>query len=179
MNKSATKTKGFSLIELMIVIAIVAILAAAGIPSYNKYLQRASLAEAISVLGTYKTYLGVYWNTKGVLPGVGDTLGGSPVNLPVGTTVTTDLPDTIESIRLSVSGNGVLITLVIQSRLFPTFNSNNRSLYLGAKVNANNLLFECGNYTTGASGSGDLGFSDHTMLPKGCNYNGVGDWLNT
>jgi prepilin-type N-terminal cleavage/methylation domain-containing protein len=173
------KNFGFSLIELMIVIAIVGILAATAVPSYNKYLQRASVAEAVSVIGTYKTALGVFWSTEGVLPTTGDILQSSPVNLPVGTTVTTSLPNSIESIRLTESGNGVLITVVIQSSLFSTFNANNRSIYLGAQPDVNGgIEFECGNYSTDAEGSGDLGFVDRKMLPQGCNYNGVGAWLS-
>lgn len=48
------KTKGFTLIELMIVIAIVGILAAVAIPSYSEYITRAKLAETIAALSVEK-----------------------------------------------------------------------------------------------------------------------------
>lgn len=52
------KQSGFTLIELMIVIAIIAILAAIAIPQYNDYTARAQLSEAVSLLGGLKPSIG-------------------------------------------------------------------------------------------------------------------------
>jgi len=47
--------QGFSLIELMIVVAIIGILAMIAIPSYQNYTQRARFAEVIAATSPYKT----------------------------------------------------------------------------------------------------------------------------
>ena len=49
------KQKGFTLIELMIVVAIIGILAAIAIPAYQDYTIRARVTEALSVAGAAKT----------------------------------------------------------------------------------------------------------------------------
>ena len=49
-----TNTKGFTLIELMIVVAIVGILAGVGIPQYANYTKRAKFTEVISQVSQFK-----------------------------------------------------------------------------------------------------------------------------
>ena len=49
--------KGFSLVELMVVIAIVAVLTAIALPMYQNYVSKAKIAEAYSFLGSNKAYI--------------------------------------------------------------------------------------------------------------------------
>jgi type IV pilus assembly protein PilA len=60
--------KGFTLIELMIVVAIIGILAAVAIPAYQDYTARAQVAEAVELLTGVKTPLGEFFADKGRWP---------------------------------------------------------------------------------------------------------------
>ncbi len=60
--------KGFTLIELMIVVAIIGILAAIAIPAYQNYIARAQASEAYSLLSSTKTGISEYIQNVAEMP---------------------------------------------------------------------------------------------------------------
>jgi type IV pilus assembly protein PilA len=69
--------KGFTLIELMIVVAIIGILAAVAIPAYNDYIARAQVSEAVSLMSGGKTPMAEYYADKGEWPSTASDVMGN------------------------------------------------------------------------------------------------------
>ena len=68
MKINAKLQKGFTLIELMITVAIVGILAAVALPAYQDYTIRAQVSEGLILAEGAKTQVSEYFADKGVLP---------------------------------------------------------------------------------------------------------------
>ncbi len=61
--------QGFTLIELMIVVAIIGILAAIAIPAYQDYTIRSQVTEGMSLASGARTAVSEYYQSRGIFPG--------------------------------------------------------------------------------------------------------------
>lgn len=60
--------RGFTLIELMIVVAIIAILAAIAVPAYQDYVARSQVSEGLSLATSAKVAIATYYGDYGAFP---------------------------------------------------------------------------------------------------------------
>jgi type IV pilus assembly protein PilA len=97
--------KGFTLIELMIVVAIIGILAAIAIPAYQDYTIRSKVTELVNAAGVCKTGVAEYYQSKGTMPASRADAGCSDIG-----TANTTPPDVSAGGLIAVNASGSLAT---------------------------------------------------------------------
>lgn len=96
--------KGFTLIEVMTVVAIIAILSAIAIPSYSEYIRRSRITEATSALGTMALKMEQYFQDNRTY--AGSCVAGTVAVLPTAPNFTFECPvRDLTSFRVIATGN--------------------------------------------------------------------------
>ena len=108
--------KGFTLIELMIVVAIIGILAAVALPAYQDYTIRARMSEVILAMSACRTSITEVYQSGGAAPapnGWGCEIGGTTATKYVAAINTNGdgvVTAVVQSISNSVNGSQITLT---------------------------------------------------------------------
>ena len=131
MNIQKSAQQGFTLIELMIVIAIIGILAAIALPAYQDYTVRAKMSEPIAALSEAKTTYTEYYSANGSLPATQDISG---IKL-------TRVGKYLKSI--TVAANSELITATVQPNIVPGDTTGVTILLSGTSQTDGTIFWKC------------------------------------
>jgi type IV pilus assembly protein PilA len=144
--------KGFTLIELMIVVAIIGILAAIAIPAYQDYLIRSQVSEGLTMAAAAKAGVSEFYANKGDWPGDNSEAGmGAPSEIQ-GKYVSS----------IEVTGGGIQITYGNEANA-SKLAGETVGLQPGASVNGD-VIWKCGTSGTPSGWGSDIGSGASTSL---------------
>ena len=142
---------GFTLIELMIVVAIIGILAAIALPAYQDYTKRSHVTEGLSLAGAAKLGVTEFFADRGAMP-----TSNADVGLDTNTNITGNAVNSV-----TVGANGV-ITIAYNTKVDSTGAAN--ALTLTPTDSGGSVRWVCGSTGSGTTVSGKY-------LPATCRGN--------
>ncbi|HHL2558391.1 TPA: prepilin peptidase-dependent pilin [Yersinia enterocolitica] len=113
-----TNQRGFTLIELMVAIAIIAILSGVGIPSYQRYIQKAALTDMLQAMVPYKIAVELCALEHTSL----DSCDGGKQGIPTGGSSRYVSATTIDKGVITLTGQQTLANLTLA--MSPTLNNS-------------------------------------------------------
>lgn len=150
--------KGFTLIELMIVVAIIGILAAIAIPAYQNYIARSQVTEALTLASAQKGPVADVYSQDGTCPANGTAASNG---IPVKTEIKGKYVAEVETGGEGTATGGCTITAKMNSTGVST-DIQGGLLKLTMTNNGGSMSWAC---TTVSTGAGKI---DQKYLPKAC-----------
>ncbi|WP_144371073.1 pilin [Vogesella urethralis] len=145
--------QGFTLIELMIVVAIIGILAAIAIPAYQDYTKRAHVSEGLTLAAAAKTAVTEYYSTNNAF-----VSGTAPFNASYGVAAAGDIKgNAVQSVSILASG-------IVQINYNEKVTSGS-VVFLVPSTNTGSLQWKCQPTASGITGTTAV---DAKYLPSNC-----------